>query len=245
MARKSVKEARAGAMAVATLLAATLGFAARAQAPAAPKAKYKTTVLRPFERAVITVRYADPDKTEPPGPDEALPITVTVSGDWRPGARTATIQGVKGWQPWLFESATMRDLDGDKMKEVFVRAACHYGGSGGYQYLAVLRQVRIPNRGYEMSVLPPVASENIHEGQFFAASDGKGHALIVATTPLMDNETRADPTHWRVSGYVLDGDPAPTVAWTKTPPKKYSEFAPVAAIKSALPRGWRLGAEIR
>lgn len=248
MSRKLIAVKGGAAFTAAALVVALGGVWARAQAPApAPvKARYKATVLRPAPGATVTIRYVNPDKAEPPREDESLPITVRVDGVGPMSLRATTLPGVQGWRPWLFESASLRDLDGDKEKEVLIRAACHYGGSGGYQYLAIVRRPPYPDARYELITLPPVASENIHDGQFFAATDAKGRGLIVATTPLMDNEARPDPTHWRVSAYVLNGgDATPAPLWEKKPAKRYTEFLPVAAIKTVLPRGWRLGAEIR
>jgi hypothetical protein len=208
-----------------------------------PHPQLVTTTVKPDKETIVTIRHVDEDKYDIGSSDTTPPILITVryKGHDYP---QMTLTGGKDFPPWGVRAAFARDLNGDGQKETIIGSFCHFGGSGAARYMTILSGTGASAR---LFTLPRGEAENIHDSTFFLLKNKNGQTGIAITHPMMDGETRADPTHWRVVTYRLTF-PKPGSSETvktillgeKKTTKRYSEMLPDAIAAQQIPTGWKI-----
>ena len=222
-----------------------IGIAAAATAQ--PRPRLLSTTVKQDKETTVTICHVDADAFDINGSATPPPILVVVrcKGHDYP---QMTLPGPKDFPPWGFLTAFTRDLNGDGKPEVVIGSFCHFGGSGGTRYMTILSGVGGASKLY---TLPRGEAENIHDSTFYLLKGKNGQTGIAITHPMMDGESRADPTHWRVVTYSLSIPRAGAEGAVKTVPlgekktaKRYSEFLPRNIAAQQIPAGWRIVAPL-
>jgi hypothetical protein len=187
----------------------------------------------PFE----TVKTLEPDRrtriaVTDYGQEAGKPVRLQVSVDDKP-LYTAPLTGRSNWLPTALEDLKAQDLDGDSVDEGLIFSSANHGGSGSVEYLHVVKRAGSTVKVFRLETV----MENIHSGAFVPARYQGRWAGVVVTRPLMDNETRAEPTRWSVTVYRLGGAGFVKVHSAETA-RRYSEHLPAEAVRPLLPRGW-------
>lgn len=222
-------------------------FLAATTAMAQPRPALLATTVKQDKDTTVTIRHVDADAFDSNGAETPPPILVIVRYKGRDYPQM-TLTGGKDFPPWGFRTAFARDLNGDGKQEIIIGSFCSFGGSGGARYMTILSGVGESARLY---TLPRGESENIHDSTFYLLRDKNGQPGVAITHPIMDGESRADATHWRVATYRLSIPKSGTVGTVKVVPlgekrtaKRYSERLPDAVAARQIPAGWRLVAPL-
>ena len=214
---------------------------------AQPRPRLLTTTVKQDSETTVTIRHVDADAFDINSATTPPPILVVVhyKGHDYP---QMTLPGPKDFPPWGFRAAFARDLNGDGKPEVIIGSFCHFGGSGGVRYLTILSGVGPSAKLY---TLPRGEAENIHDSTFYLLKGKGGQTGIAITHPMMDGESRADATHWRVATYSLSipkagsvGDVRTVSLGEKKTTQRYSEFLPDKIAAQHIPAGWKIVAPL-
>lgn len=159
-----------------------------------------------------------------------------------------TLTGGKDFPPWGFQTAFAHDPNGGGKPEVIIGSYCHFGGFGGVRYMTILSGIGGSAR---LCTLPRGESENIHGSTFYLLKNRSGQPGIVITHPMMDGESRADATRWRVATYSLTipkpgaaGEVKAVPLGEKRTTKRYSERLPDSVAAQQILAGWRIVAPL-
>ncbi len=216
-------------------------------AMAQPRPRLLTTTVKQDRETTVTIRHVDADAFDINSAATPPPILVVVryKGHDYP---QMTLTGSKDFPPWGFRAAFVRDLNGDGKPEVIIGSFCHFGGSGAARYLTILSGV---GGAAKLYTLPRGEAENIHDSTFYLLKGKSGQIGVAITHPMMDGESRADATHWRVATYSLSIPKAGSAGEVKTvslgekkTAKRYSEFLPGNIAAQQIPAGWHIVAPL-
>jgi hypothetical protein len=195
--------------------------------------KPKTTVV---STGSLTLRLFSQDtsdgSTGADVEDKPVEYQVAVSGKT---VHKGTLKGKSGWEPWGISHTRKMNLVGDSTPDILIEAYSNHGGSGTMHYLYLLDG---NSKNGHVRFIASTASENIHGGEFLLAREGVTTGVIV-TRPLMDNETRPEPTHWQVTAIALRKR-GPAQITSRRTSKRYTETVPLKDVLRYVPKGWKL-----